>query len=169
MSIKELNFEELTKTNMSSYVHKMFINSFEKEWFTTYFVIDIHNTIILPDHVKDSKLVRYFPYAKETLQILTNRKDIKLIISTSSSPEQIDIYIDRFKSDDIIFDYVNKNPEISSERGNFGYYKDKYYFNVMIEDKAGFDANIEWIALYNLFKVYEHLNVLPEEEWITKF
>jgi hypothetical protein len=55
----------------------------------------------------------------------------------------------------IAFDYVNSNPEVpDTETGNF---TDKFYFNFLIDDKAGFDAETDWEKLYNLFKIMKEI------------
>jgi len=67
------------------------------------------------------------------------------------------------------FQYINDNPEIDSQKGNFGYYEKKFYFNVLFEDKAGFQADTEWKMIYDLMLKYEYANYLPDPKWITKY
>ena len=74
-----------------------------------------------------------------------------------------------FKRNHINFKYINENPDIDSSKGNFGDYSKKYYFNVMFEDKAGFDPLTEWKLIYELLSLYEHTNYKPNPEWTTKF
>lgn len=149
------------------YIKKMFENSFKKEWFDTYWVVDLHGTIIKPTY--NGVEMEYYYLAKETLQKLTKRQDIKLILWTSSYPKEIKQYIKEFKKDNIHFDAINKNPNISSKNGNFGYYKNKFYFNVLIDDKAGFNPNLEWEEIYNFLKMCEISNYLPNPCWTTKY
>lgn len=147
----------------------MFAHSFEKEWFETYWAFDIHGTILIPTFRKDSYDSEFYPWAKETLQLLTKRRDIVMILSTSSYPEEIEYYQKVFKENDIHFKYVNENPDIDSSKGNFGYYENKFYFNVLFEDKSGFQAEIEWKEIFDLLKKYEQKNYLPDLAWTTKF
>ena len=132
------------------WIKKMFIHSKKSGYYETYWAIDIHGTISKPDYRRDKKVINYYPYAKETLQLLSKRDDIILILYTSSYPEEIKIYQKTFIKDDIKFKYVNENPEISEEKGSFGYYDDKFYFNVLIDDKAGFDPK-DWKQIYKYF------------------
>ena len=69
----------------------------------------------------------------------------------------------------IHFKYVNENPDIDSSKGNFGYYHQKFYFNALFEDKAGFNPITEWYQIYSLLKRYENENYLPNPEWTTKY
>jgi len=147
------------------WIKKMFQHAREREWFETYWAIDIHGTISHPDFRKSVKEIEYYPYAKETMKILSERDDIILIMSTSSYPDEIAIYQEQFKNDGIFFKYINANPEISSDKGSFGYYKDKYYFNVLIEDKAGFIPETDWKYLYDYFSKTKYR---PNPKWNMK-
>ena len=148
------------------WIKKMFNHAKERQWYETYFSIDVHGVISKPDYRRIVKKINYYPYAKETLQIMSNRDDIIMIMSTSSYPDEIEIYLDQLAKDNIKFKYVNENPEISSDKGSFGYYKDKYYFNVSFDDKAGFDPYRDWKFLYDYFM---SSNYLPDKKWSMKY
>jgi hypothetical protein len=154
---------------MYKWIDKMFQHAFEKEWFDTYWAFDIHGTILIPTFRKDSYDSDFYPWAKETLQLISKRDDIIMILDTSSYPAEIEHYQKVFKENDIYFKYVNENPDIDSSKGNFGYYEDKFYFNVSFEDKAGFDPETEWYQIYSLLKQYEKVGFLPDPKWSTKF
>ena len=154
---------------MYQWIDKMFDHSFKKEWFETYWAFDIHGTILKPNFRKDHFHAEFYPYAKETLQLLSKRADIVLIMATSSYPNEIEYYQQVFKDNDIHFKYINENPEIDSSKGNFGDYSKKYYFNVMFEDKAGFNPETEWRPVYETLKRYERDGMLPDPKWTTKF
>lgn len=154
---------------MTKYLHNMFEYSFSKEWYETYWVIDIHKTVIQATYdIKDDS-VKYYPYAKEVLQILTQRKDINLIMWTSSFSNVIDEYIKKFAIDNILFNSINENVDISSKNGNFGFYEQKFYFNVLFDDKAAFLPNRDWKPIYDLLIEYEKVGFLPNKKWTTKF
>ena len=63
----------------------------------------------------------------------------------------IDGQVKKFGDDGIVFNHVNKNPEVKSE--GYGHYEDKPYFNVLLDDKAGFDPENHWTRI---------LEVLPD-------
>lgn len=153
--------ENAQKTTMTKWIERMFNRAKEKHWYETYWCIDIHGTISCPDYRRTEKSILYYPYAKETLKLLTDRDDIVLILFTSSYPNEIEKYISDFAKDDIHFNYVNENPEINTS-DSFGYYDKKMYFNVLFDDKAGFDPYDEWENLY-----YYLLNTSyrPKKEW----
>ena len=162
--------EDLAKTRYEPtilrWIKKMLYHAENKEWFETYWSFDIHGTISKPDYRRDEKKLMYYPYAKETLKIMSDREDIKMILFTSSFPEEIEIYKEQFKIDGIFFDHVNENPEISSAKGSFGYYELKHYFNVLFDDKAGFNPERDWKFLFDYFS---NSNYKPNPEWSMKY
>ena len=154
---------------MINWIQKMFAHSFSKEWYETYWAFDIHGVILEPNYRKNSLHATFYPWAKETMQILSERKDIVLIMFTSSYPTEIEYYYKVFKDNDIHFDYINENPAIDSMKGNFGFYEKKFYYNVLFEDKSGFDPESEWKQLYDLFMKYKKDGYIPNKEWTTKY
>lgn len=124
--IKKINL--YYKPQLLIWIEKMFNHAKEHQWFETYFAFDIHGVISQPDYRKTLKEINYYPYAKETLQLLSKRDDIVMFLFTSSYPTEIDKYIEIFKKDNINFKYISENPEISESKGSFGCYEKKPYF-----------------------------------------
>lgn len=150
-------------------IQRTFNVSFEKEWYDTYWAIDIHGTILVPSYDLNEDGMEFYPYAKEALQKISKRKDIILILSTCSYPHEIEKYLAFLERNGIHFHHVNCNPGISSNMGNFGYYEDKYYINVGIDDKYGFDPAKEWKEILELMEYYEKEKILPDPNWTTKY
>lgn len=122
----------------------------EKKWKKTYWAIDIHGTLLKPNFKKNEISLEFYPYAVEVMQILARRKDIVKIMYTCSYPHEIKQYVEHFAQHGIYFDYINSNPEIVD--GGYGYYKDKFYFNVLMDDKAGFDGEKDWKKIMTLLE-----------------
>ena len=143
----------------------------EKQWYETYWAFDVHSTILLPNYDLNKKPSNedFYPYAKELLQLLTEMDHIKLILWTSSYPHEIEDILRLFKRNDIEFDYVGENPEISSDQGNFGYYETKFYFNILFEDKAGFRPEEELEEIYNEIKRWMEGDLQPDPTWNRKY
>ena len=151
------------KPQILKWIEKMFIHSMEKQWFETYWFFDLHGVISKPDYRKSVKDIVYYPYAKETLQFITkNRHDIIMVLFTSSYPDEIKIYVDILAKDGIHFKYINENPEISDIKGSFGYYDKKPYYNVLIDDKCGFDPYLDWKPILKYFKKTKNI---PNKNW----
>ena len=116
----------------------------ERGWDKVFYFFDIHETILYPDYSNKEK-PKFYPFAKEVLQYLSKREDISISLYTCSYPEEIVNYIRFFESNSINFEMVNKNSEVKDNA--YGYYSDKPYFNVLFEDKSGFDAEKDWLDL----------------------
>ena len=116
----------------------------ERGWDKVFYFFDIHETILHLDYSNKEK-PKFYPFAKEVLQYLSKREDISISLYTCSYPEEIVNYIRFFESNSINFEMVNKNSEVKDNA--YGYYRDKPYFNVLFEDKSGFDAEKDWLDL----------------------
>lgn len=120
----------------------------DRGWNKLYFVFDIHETILYPSF-SSTVSDKFYEYAKETLILLTQRKEITMILWTCSTMEHIKKYISFFEENGINFKYVNENPEeMDSE---FACFDNKMYCNVGFDDKFGFDAESDWEILYQYF------------------
>lgn len=119
-----------------------------KGWDKTYWAFDIHGTMLKPTFKTGVVSTEFYPYAKEVMQMLTRQKNIVRILYTCSYPEEIVQYLKYFDGFSIRFDYVNENPDVCA--GAYGHYDRKFYFNVLFEDKAGFDPLSDWKEVYEL-------------------
>ena len=156
--------------SLLKWIKKMFKHAEEHRWFETYHSIDIHGVISKPDYRKTNKIgeefsINYYPYAKETLQLISQRNDMILFIFSSSYPDEIKEYVKIFERDNIKFKYINENPEISEANGCFGCYDRKPYFNTSWEDKSGFDPEKDWKPIYKYFKKTKYK---PDQKWSFK-
>ena len=131
----------------------------ERGWDKIFIFIDIHETILKPNWDADNVPKEFYPFAKEVLQRMSKRKDMCLVLYTCSYEPEIQEYLRFFKSHDIIFSYVNENPEAKNTR--YGSFDKKPYMNVLLEDKAGFDAVGE-NGINDWCKINEVLDVLDE-------
>lgn len=128
----------------------------EREWDRMYWAVDLHSTLILPTYDKmTAEDVVYYPHALEVMRTLTVRPDVRLILYTCSWPAEIAEYQRRFNEDGITFDWVGENPEV--HQTEYGHYEKKPYFNVLLDDKAGFDAHEDWSQLARLLAELPHL------------
>jgi hypothetical protein len=121
-----------------------------KGWDKTYWAFDIHGTMLKPTFISGVVSTEFYPYAKEVMQLLSKRNDIVRVLYTCSYPHEIEQYITYFKQHDIHFDHINKNPDVCA--GAYGHYESKFYFNVLFEDKAGFDPLTDWKEVLSLLQ-----------------
>jgi len=124
-------------------------SAIRKNWDKIYIAIDIHDTVVKGNYKSDELPTDFLPHAKETLQMLSKHKNVVLILYTCSHPTEIIKYFSFFKENDIHFKYANQNPDVPDNA--LGCYKDKFYFNILLEDKAGFIAE-DWNTIFDFFK-----------------
>lgn len=135
----------ITKAILNSQRHAR-----ERGWDKTYWAFDIHGTILKPTYQTGVVSTEFYPFAREALQELSRKPSIVRVLYTCSYPHEIVEYTAFFRSHDIHFDYVNENPLIIT--GAYGHYERKFYFNVLFEDKAGFDPLTDWEPVLALLK-----------------
>jgi hypothetical protein len=129
----------------------------ERKWTKTYWAFDIHDTILKPNYSHLEIPTEFFTGSKETLQLISSIQEIVMILYTSSTPEDVREYLHFFRSHHILFDYANENPEVHS--ASYGCYDVKPYFNVLFDDKAGFDQKTDWSITKKL--IQQHFKTTP--------
>jgi len=120
-----------------------------KGWPEVYFCIDLHGTIIPSGKGSDDKTDehKFYPDAKEVLQMLSKRKDIMLILWTSTPIARLFEVYNWLEDEGIHFDYINSNPHAkNTPRSDFN---KKFYFSVLLDDRAGFEPETDWTAIKN--------------------
>ena len=121
----------------------------ERKWECIYVMVDLHGVILPSSYHLKNDLVFTNDYAKIALQTLTVVDDVKLILWTSSYPKEIDEVLAWLDKQKIYFDYVNRNP--LEKNTKYADFTEKPYFNVLLDDKAGFDPSVDWEELVLYF------------------
>ena len=121
----------------------------KRNWVKSYWLVDIHETMIVPTWESGRTDHEFYPMAKETMQILSKREDICLILYTCSWPAEVEDYLKFFEDNGIHFSYVNVNPEVTSS--GYGCFDTKPYMNVLLDDKSGFNAYTDWQPIYDYY------------------
>lgn len=137
---------------------KAFHRKHEKNWDKIYIAVDIHDTILKSTY-SSTRSTEFFPRAQAALRLISERPDCVLILYTSSLKEDIDWYMDFFKKHGINFKYANENPEVDDTP--FSSFKDKLYFNVLLDDKAGFDVR-DWDEVLYCFRYIQSQKAVLE-------
>ena len=119
-------------------------------WERMYWAFDIHGTMIKPNWERGNIPTEFYPHAIEALQLISARKEIVTMVYTCSLPEEIPLYMALFEEQGIRMNYVNENPEVPNQ--GYGFYDKKPYFNVLFEDKAGFNPDRDWALIIEKMK-----------------
>lgn len=139
--------------SLIKHIDKVFKLKKEKGWKYIYIVVDVHGTILKPSHSTSESLFEFYPFAIESLQKLSKREDVCLIMHTSSYEYKIKKYDEIFSDLGIKFKYINFNPEIKSNE--FACFNEKFFLDIGIDDKYGFDANTEWKEIFDYLEKLE--------------
>ena len=118
----------------------------ERNWEKIYVLVDIHDTVFEACY-HNKEEYKWYPFAKEALDIMSHAQQISLILWTSTYKNIIDEYIGYFKANGIRFDYINRN--IETKNTSLSCFDEKTYFNVGIDDKFGFEAETDWEIVYD--------------------
>lgn len=116
-----------------------------KKWPWMYWAIDLHDVIIPGTYTKNNEGRAFYPHALEVLRWLTNRQDMKLILFTSSHKESAHEILDWMQAQGVRFSYFNENPECKNS--DLCDFSSKFYFDMMLEDKAGFEGMEDWLSI----------------------
>jgi hypothetical protein len=124
------------------HVKKVFADKIKRGWSKIYIAIDLHDTIIEGKYNLNNDGANFFPNSIEVLRDLSNRSDICLILWTSSHIGPIRDILTIMEAQDVKFNYINENPECpNTELCDFN---GKFYFNLVLDDKAGWDGSTDW-------------------------
>lgn len=122
-----------------------FYRAKENNWDYIVVLVDIHDTIFKATYSKEENY-EYIGKAKDALQVMSARKDIKIIL-WSSTFSKIQ-YILQLDKDNIIVDAFNRNID-GIENTGIACFDEKLYFNVGIDNAFGFEPERDWDDIYN--------------------
>lgn len=81
---------------------------------------------------------------------MSKYNNIYMIMWTSSNNSDCLKYSYRFHENDICFNTINNN--IECQNTEYADFSKKFYFDVGIDDRFGFNPYIDWFFLYLYFK-----------------
>jgi len=110
-----------------------------------YWLIDLHDVIIPGTYTRNNEGRQLYPMAKDVLAWLTRRNNMCIILWTSSHNDSISDICLWLKAHGIEFNYVNQNPEVKPN--GLIDTSAKPYFDVLLDDKAGFDGMSDWKSI----------------------
>ena len=122
----------------------------KRGWKQIYLFVDLHDTVLEPSYHGGDISRKCFEGAIECLQEFSKRKDVILVLYTSSKEDHIEEYRKFFAQFGIHFTYVNENPD--QENTAYADFAKKPYMNLILDDKAGFDPKTHWKLLLDAIR-----------------
>lgn len=126
----------------------------KKKWDKIYVAVDIHDTIFKGCY-HNEETFKWLGQSKAALQMMTKDERIVLILWSSVYPGVASQYLSHLYDNGIDFDYFNQNPEV--EDSDLACFDTKFYFNVGIDDKFGFEPETDWDRIID-FLVHHPIN-----------
>jgi hypothetical protein len=116
-----------------------------RRWPNVYWCIDVHDVILEGKYSLMNEGANYMPNALKVLRMLAKKDGTKLIVWTSSYPAPISKVLDGLEKEGVEIDFVNENRDCPNDKlCDFG---KKFYFNILLDDKAGFEGATDWFAI----------------------
>lgn len=112
-----------------------------------YICTDIHDTLAVSNY--SDEMPDIIPAALDAIKKINKFPEIVLILF-SSSYDHSD-YIDYFARYGLRFMYFNENPEVRDTKT--GDFSKKFYYNVLLDDKAGFEVT-DWLDVVDAITEY---------------
>jgi hypothetical protein len=125
-------------------IERAFSDKITRKWEKLFICVDLHDTVIQGKYSLNSTGAEYLPNAIKVLQNLSKRKDIVLILWTSSHVAPITKVLDKLEKQGVHFKYVNCNPECPDNK--LCDFSKKFYMNIILDDKAGFEKD-DWFLV----------------------
>ena len=143
---------------LSTAIYRAYKKKIERGYDFLCWAIDLHGTIIVPSYDKDEEEVTLYDGAVEALEHLSASCKHRLILWTSTHPHKYDSVLDQMSDMGIDFDYINENPEFQST--DLCDFSEKFAFDLLVDDKAGFSPEYEWGTILNATKLLDRGNIV---------
>jgi hypothetical protein len=121
----------------------------ERKWDTIYWAVDLHG-VCLKSNYENGGYSFINEAAKTGLQAISQKQENVIILWSSCHDHEKKAIKDFFSEHHIIVDYFNENPDEANTKT--GCFDQKFYFSILLDDKAGFDPDIHWQDIINFYK-----------------
>lgn len=113
----------------------------ERGYDTIYWAIDLHGVCMKSNYTTGShEFINQS--AIDVLKMISDRPESKIILWSSVHDSQKHAILELFAANGITVHGFNNNPyERNTETGCFD---EKFYFSILLDDKAGFDLAYDW-------------------------
>lgn len=131
--------------NLIKVIDKAYSQLEERKWNTIYWCIDLHGTVFKSNYVSQ-KYEFINDSVLKTLKLISSLPESRIILWSSCYYNEQNKIIRFFRQNKIsIFDF---NENIDIENTETGMFEEKFYFSIGIDDKFGFEPEIDWDLIY---------------------
>lgn len=125
----------------------------ERNYKFLYWCIDLHGVILEGKYNLNNDGAKPYPYALKTLKLISNNPSNKIILWTSSYVLPTAAILTWLNENNIKIHFINENPDYTlTELCDF---TKKFFFDILFDDKAGFEGEKDWEPVYNYLKYRE--------------
>lgn len=122
-----------------------------RDWDKITVAVDLHDTVFLPTYSTEMA-TEFYDLAWDTLRLMTDREDIVMFRYSCITSQAHGFYNNFFKEKGIALYSPEYAMDLAGVKSNeYQDFSRKPYFNVLLDDKAGFDPNRDWVHLYHYF------------------
>lgn len=119
----------------------------ERGWDTIYWAVDLHG-VCLKSNYEQGGYSWINEAAPRVLRLLSSRPETKIILWSSVFEEEEHAILDFFEDEGVQVWAFNENPY--EENTKVSCFDSKFYFSVLLDDKAGFDPDTDWADIESL-------------------
>jgi hypothetical protein len=120
----------------------------KRGWDTIYWAVDLHGVCLVSNY-EQGGYTWINDTAARALRMIAAQPENKIILWSSAHEEEQPTIIEFFKSHGIDVLAFNANPlEKNTKTGCFD---KKFYFSVLLDDKAGFDPDKDWDEIISFY------------------
>lgn len=126
-------------------IERAFNDKKRRNWEKLFVCVDVHDVILEGKYNLMNEGASYMPNSLKVLWNWSQRSDISLILWSSSHITPTAKVLDDLAKHGVYFDYVNSNPECQNT--TLCDFSKKFYFNILLDDKAGFEGATDWFLI----------------------
>ena len=116
-----------------------------RNWDTIYWAVDLHG-VCMKSNYEEGVHEFISQDAVDTLRLISSLPESKIILWSSAYDDQKPAIIEAFAREKIeIFDF-NQNLEAADTKT--GCFQEKFYFSILLDDKAGFEPETDWAVVH---------------------
>ena len=121
----------------------------ERGWDTIYWAVDLHGVCLKSNYEQGGYTWHNF-WAKKVMKLISDKPENHIILWSSVHDDEKRAIVDFFWREGIVVQGFNSN--IYEKNTKVSCFDEKFYFSVLLDDKAGFDPDVDWKAIWEFYE-----------------